>query len=102
MANSSSGSLDKAFEELIERVVQSSMASVRGEMARIAESAGSSALAAAAAAPQNGGIEALHRNVNSILLPTSQTDILAAALKSSAEIARSAALFVRRGDSFTT
>jgi hypothetical protein len=101
MANSS-GSLDRAFEELIQRVVESTMVSVRGELARLTESA--TAHPGHGAVPsqsENGRVEALQQAVNAILAPTGQTDIMAAALKSSANVAGAAALFVRRADAFT-
>jgi hypothetical protein len=106
MSNTPGGSLDRAFEELIQRIVESTMSSVRGDLARIAESAARSVAAAPAPAPvasvaQDGRVAAVQQAMNNILAPTTQTDIMAAALKSAATSAGCAALFVRRGDNFT-
>jgi hypothetical protein len=102
MANSPSGSLDRAFEELIQRIVASTMNSVRADLSRIAASSAAPGLQPVAAPAADGRIAALHHSISSILAPTSQTEIMAAALKSSASVSGAAALFVRRGDTFTT
>lgn len=108
MSNSPGGSLDRAFEELIQRVVESTMNSVRGDLARIAASAAQSALSAvpgtaapAAPAAQDGRLATVQQAMESILSPASQTDIMSAALQASATAAGSAALLVRRGDNFS-
>lgn len=103
MFTSSGGSLDRAFEELIQRVVETCMASVRGELSHMVATAAQATTTAASVglAARDGQVASVQQAMNSILAPTSQTDIMAAALKSAATAAGCAALFVRRGDSFT-
>ncbi|MSO20189.1 MAG: hypothetical protein EXQ56_06935 [Acidobacteria bacterium] len=72
------------------------MSSVRGDLARLSESAPASSGAG------SGSFSMLNQWVNSILQPTGQSEIMAEALKSAAVLAGGAALFVRRGDNFTT
>lgn len=105
MLNSSGASLDRAFEELIQRIVESTLAPVRSDLARLSSqvaAAPSAPVPVSGAAAGDGRVAAIQQAMYGILAPTSQTDIMAAALKSAAAAAGRAALFVRRGDSFTT
>lgn len=100
MATTSGGSLDQAFAELIKRVVESTLGSVREELAQIAK-VQSPTLAPGASVPGYSVVD-LAESVRSILQPTGQTEIMAAALKAVAAVAGSSALFVRRGEAFST
>ncbi|MBI4480005.1 MAG: hypothetical protein HY651_08275 [Acidobacteria bacterium] len=90
------GSFEKAFEELIRRVLREEIA------AGAVSSAPSTPAAAAEAAPSAGpGFSELNQAVNNILQPTGQADIMAAALRGAMTLAGRCALFVRRGDNFS-
>jgi len=91
-----SGSPEKAFEELIRRVV-------REEMAAGANSGTASPPQAQATKPSGGiGYRVLNQSLSGILQPTSQADIMGATLHGVVALAGRCALFVRRGDNFTT
>lgn len=112
MTINSGGSLDRAFEELIQRVVENTLATVRQDLARLAEVAAAQSVApepaaaepAPAPAPSvtgGGSLRALSQSLAGVLQPTAQTEIMAATLKAAAAVAGRAALFVRRGDNFS-
>ena len=85
-------SLEKSIEELVQRVVDNTLASVRAVLAPLADTpAGSSGLS----------VHRVSQAVASILQPSGQTEIMAAALRSAAGLAGRSALFVRRGDQFS-
>ena len=91
------GSFEKAFEELIRRVLREEVAS--GALGR-------GTTAGAAAAPDSRastgpGLIALNQAINGILQPTGQTDIMGATLRGALTLAGRCALFVRRGDNFS-
>ena len=90
------GEFEKSLEGLIRRVVREEMAGVP---------AGGQTPAASpspAKAPGAGpGLAALSQAVAGILQPTSQTEIMAAALHGALALAGRCALFVRRGDNFS-
>lgn len=90
MANSGGGSLERALEELIRRLLREEMAGL----------AGTAPGAAAAPAAPGRGLSVLNQAVSRILQPTGQTDIMAALLRSAAEVSGRCVLFVRRGDNF--
>ena len=88
-------SFEKAFEELIRRVL-------REEMAAIAGGAMPNAATAAASASGSGpALAAVNQAVGGILQPAAQTEIMAATLRGALALAGRCALFVRRGDSFS-
>ena len=89
MANS--GSLERALEELIQRVVRSE---ITNAMARMPKGEGGGAAAAPA-------LSVLNQSVTRILQPTGQSEIMTAFLKGAAEYAGRCALFVQRGDNFS-
>ena len=90
------GELERAFGELIRRVV-------REEMAGMPAAGPTPALTAAPAKASGSGlaIAALSQAVAAILQPTSQTEIMAAALHEALTLAGRCALFVRRGENFS-
>jgi hypothetical protein len=85
-------SLEKSIEELIQRVVDSTLASVR---------AGLAPLAAAPTGSLDRSIHRVSQAVASVLQPSGQTEIMAAALSGAAGLAGRCVLFVRRGDQFS-
>ncbi|MBI3934204.1 MAG: hypothetical protein HY316_05900 [Acidobacteria bacterium] len=92
------GSFEKAFEELIRRVLREEIAS-----GAIAGAASSGAVAAPEAKASSGpGFGALNQSINNILQPTGQTDIMAATLRGALTVAGRCALFVRRGENFSS
>jgi hypothetical protein len=95
MANGS-GSFEKAFEELMRRVLREEMASAAlGSVAR------SGSAAKESRPPAGPGYGALNQAVDGILQPSGQTDIMAATLHGVLTVAGRCALFVRRGDNFS-
>ena len=100
MANS--GSLERALEELIQRVLDNRLASLQQElrreitnaMARMPKGEGGGASAAPALA-------ALNQAVSSILQASGQSEIMTAFLKGAVEYSGRCALFVQRGDDFS-
>jgi hypothetical protein len=100
-----SGSFEKAFEELIRRVIHEEIAS--GAMASASAAAPAAAPPAEtaptpAAPPRSGGAgyRALNEALSSILQPASQTDIMAATVRGALAVCGRSALLVRRGDQF--
>lgn len=93
MATGTAGSLERALEELVQRVVESSLASLRQEISKMG--------GGAAAFASGRALSALSQAVSGILQPTGQTEIMAAALRSAAGLAGRCALFVRRGENFS-
>lgn len=91
------GSFEKAFEELIRRVLREEMAS--GVPGRATSPATAPALDSTAST--GPGFSALNQAVNQILEPTGQIGIMAAALRGALTLAGRCALFVRRGDNFS-
>jgi len=91
------GSFEKAFEELIRRVLREEVAS--GALGRAASPP--AAAAQESRTPTGPGFSVLNQAVNGILQPTGQTDIMGAALRAALTLAGRCVLFVRRGDSFS-
>ncbi len=89
MANS--GPLERALEELIQRVVRSEITNVMASMSQ-GEGGG------AAAAP---ALAVLNQSVSRILQLAGQSEIMTAFLKGAAEYSGRCALFVKRGDNFS-
>ena len=118
MAENNAGGLERLLEDLVRRVVESSLASfqqqirkeLREGLAGAAAAgprgdvgAGSSAAAEAAPAappPVPSVLPAVNQAVSRILQPTGQSEIMAAFLQNAAGFAGRCALFVRRGDSY--
>ncbi|OFW32694.1 MAG: hypothetical protein A3J28_14860 [Acidobacteria bacterium RIFCSPLOWO2_12_FULL_60_22] len=118
MAENNAGGLERLLEDLVRRVVESSLTSfqqqIRKELReglagaaaagpRGEVGAGSSAAAEAAPAappPAPSVLPAVNQAVSRILQPTGQSEIMAAFLQNAAGFAGRCALFVRRGDSY--
>jgi hypothetical protein len=89
---------EKAFEEMLRRVLREEIAALPASSAP--------APAPAASAAQGGtsggqGLGAMARAVSSILQPTGQTEIMTALLKAATELFGRCVLFVKRGDTFS-
>jgi hypothetical protein len=96
--SSSAGSFEKAFEELIRRVLREELASSPGLSSSAARQEGTAGGSESGSGP---GLTAVNQAITDILQPTAQTDIMAATLRGALSLAGRSALFVRRGENFS-